>query len=157
MPIWFKLHISVFSFLYCWMSLLSRINSDKAHLMALQGGGHSRSITVLLRDQRSRVLLYLSFIAYVLCKSKRGSIESIVTTVQHCDCRSKTTSMCCAAVGEGLKKSGYFSWLLPLRGGGAPCFRIGGAEDNFIIYIEYCFFFVPVMKLRWEYNISKQF
>ena len=42
-------------------------------------------------------------------------------------------------------------------GGGAPCFRIGGAEDNFIFYIEYCFFFVPVMKLRWEYNISKQF
>ena len=41
--------------------------------------------------------------------------------------------------------------------GGAPCFRIGGAEDNFIFYIEYCFFFVPVMKLRWEYNISKQF
>ena len=38
-----------------------------------------------------------------------------------------------------------------------PCFRIGGAEDNFIFYIEYCFFFVPVMKLRWEYNISKQF
>ena len=24
-------------------------------------------------------------------------------------------------------------------GGGAPCFRIGGAEDNFIFYIEYCF------------------
>ena len=38
-----------------------------------------------------------------------------------------------------------------------PCFRIGGAEDNFIFYIEYCFFIVPVMKLRWEYNISKQF
>ena len=38
-----------------------------------------------------------------------------------------------------------------------PCFRIGGAEDNFINYIEYCFFFVPVMKLRWEYNILKQF
>ena len=33
-------------------------------------------------------------------------------------------------------------------GGGAPCFRIGGAEDNFIIYIEYCFFFVPMMKSR---------
>ena len=33
-------------------------------------------------------------------------------------------------------------------GEGAPCFRIGGAEDNFIFYIEYCFFFVPVMKLR---------
>ena len=32
--------------------------------------------------------------------------------------------------------------------GGAPCFRIGGAEDNFIIYIEYCFFFVPMMKSR---------
>ena len=29
-----------------------------------------------------------------------------------------------------------------------PCFRIGGAEDNFIIYIEYCFFFVPMMKSR---------
>ena len=40
---------------------------------------------------------------------------------------------------------------------GAPCFRIGGAEDNFIFYIEYCFFFVPVMKLRWEYNILNQF
>ena len=40
--------------------------------------------------------------------------------------------------------------VLPaIRGdGGAPCFRIGGAEDNFIFYIEYCFFFVPVMKLR---------
>ena len=37
------------------------------------------------------------------------------------------------------------------------CFRIGGAEDNFIFYIEYCFFFVPVMKLRWEYNILKHF
>ena len=30
--------------------------------------------------------------------------------------------------------------------GGALCFRVGGAEDNFISYIEYCFFFVPVMK-----------
>ena len=29
-----------------------------------------------------------------------------------------------------------------------PCFRIGGAEDNFIFDIEYCFFFVPVLKLR---------
>ena len=37
------------------------------------------------------------------------------------------------------------------------CFRIGGAEDNFIFYIEYCFFFVPVKKLRWEYNTLKQF
>ena len=34
------------------------------------------------------------------------------------------------------------------RRGGAPCFRIGGAEDNFIFYIEYCFFFVPMIKLR---------
>ena len=34
------------------------------------------------------------------------------------------------------------------EGEGAPCIRIGGAEDNFIFYIEYCFFFVPVMKLR---------
>ena len=33
-------------------------------------------------------------------------------------------------------------------GAGAPCFRIGGAEDNFIIYIEYCFFFAPMMKSR---------
>ena len=37
------------------------------------------------------------------------------------------------------------------------CFRIGGAEDNFIFYIEYCFFFLPGMKLRWEYNILKHF
>ena len=42
-------------------------------------------------------------------------------------------------------------------GGGAPCFRIGGAEDNFIFYIEYCLFFAPVKKLRWDYNILKQF
>ena len=38
-----------------------------------------------------------------------------------------------------------------------PCFRIRGTEDNFIFYIEYRFFFVPVMKLRLEYNIFKQF
>ena len=38
--------------------------------------------------------------------------------------------------------------LLHIPRGGAPCFRIGGAEDNFIFYIEYCFFFVPVLKLR---------
>ena len=38
-----------------------------------------------------------------------------------------------------------------------PCFRIGSAEDNFVIYIEYCFFFVPVKKLRRDYNILKQF
>ena len=52
-----------------------------------------------------------------------------------------------------------FSGFCPLRGypPPPPCFRIGGAEDNFIFYIEYCFFFVPVMKLRWEYNILKHF
>ena len=55
---------------------------------------------------------------------------------------------------EGSKKSAR---RCPLDGGAALCFRIGGAEDKFIFYIEYCFFFVPVMKLRREYNISKQF
>ena len=29
-----------------------------------------------------------------------------------------------------------------------PSFRIGGAEDNFITYIEYCFFYAPMMKSR---------
>ena len=28
------------------------------------------------------------------------------------------------------------------------CFRIGGAEDNFIFYIEDCLFFAPLKKLR---------
>ena len=54
------------------------------------------------------------------------------------------------------EKNAVFLSLFKRRGGG-PCFRIRSAEDNFIFYIEYCFFFVPVMKLRWEYNISKQF
>ena len=44
-----------------------------------------------------------------------------------------------------------------MKGGGAPCFRIGGAEDNFIFYIEYCLCFVLVKKLRQDYNILKQF
>ena len=37
--------------------------------------------------------------------------------------------------------------------GGAPCFRIGGAEDNFIFYIEYCFFFCSSdeIKVRVQY------
>ena len=50
------------------MSVLSGINSDKAHLMAVQGGGHPGSITVLLREQRSRALLYLSS-TYITYKS----------------------------------------------------------------------------------------
>ena len=33
------------------------------------------------------------------------------------------------------------------EGGTSTCFRIRDAKDNFIFYIEYCFF-VPVMKLR---------
>ena len=51
------------------------------------------------------------------------------------------------------------SWQIwgMLGGWGAPCFRLRGAEDNFIFYIEYCFLFVQVMKLRWEYNILKHF
>ena len=39
---------------------------------------------------------------------------------------------------------------------GAPCFRIGGAEDSFIFYIEYCLFFAPVKELKRDY-ILKQF
>ena len=39
----------------------------------------------------------------------------------------------------------------------SPYFKIGGAEDNFIFYIEYCLFFVSMIKLRWEYNILEQF
>ena len=61
----------VFVFVYCIVDCrcsVSGINSDKAHLMAVQGGGHPRSITVLLREQRSRALLYLSF-AYIMYKS----------------------------------------------------------------------------------------
>ena len=50
------------------MAVLSGINSDKAHLMAVQGGGHPGSITVLLREQRSRALLYLSS-TYIMYKS----------------------------------------------------------------------------------------
>ena len=42
-------------------------------------------------------------------------------------------------------------------GRGAPYIENRGIEDNFIFYIEYCFFFVPVMKLRWEYNILEHF
>ena len=63
----------------------------------------------------------------------------------------------CNMCGPANFNSNGLGLLRGKRGGGAPCFRIGGAEDNFIFYIEYCFFFVPVMKLRWEYNISKQF
>ena len=35
-----------------------------------------------------------------------------------------------------------------LGGGEGAWFRIGGAEDNFILYIEYCLLFAPVKKLR---------
>ena len=55
------------------------------------------------------------------------------------------------------ERIGICPYLLDLGGRGAPCFKIGVAEDNFIFYIGYCFFFVPVIKLRWEYNILKQF
>ena len=53
------------------------------------------------------------------------------------------------APSELFRKSIRFDTVTrPLGEGGQPCFRIGGLEDNFIIYIEYCFFFVPMMKSR---------
>ena len=48
-----------------------------------------------------------------------------------------------------LNGQSFFQKTLSGKGGcPPPCFRIGGAEDNFIFYIEYCFFFVLVMNLR---------
>ena len=47
------------------------------------------------------------------------------------------------------KKSAVFLTLFKRGGGaGASCFRIGGAEDNFIFYIECCFIFVLGIKLK---------
>ena len=37
---------------------------------------------------------------------------------------------------------------LDQRGTHPLCFRIGDGKDNFIFYIGYCFFFVPVMIFR---------
>ena len=83
----------VFVFVYCIVDRrcsVSGINSDKAHLMAVQGGGHPRSITVLLREQRSRALLYLSF-AYIMYKS-----FSPMRWVEHF-CAAQSSSKCCSA------------------------------------------------------------
>ena len=46
------------------------------------------------------------------------------------------------------------SWRKPAS---PPCIENRHIEDNFIFYIEYRFFFVPVVKLRWEYNILSYF
>ena len=76
------------------------------------------------------------------------------------EAREKTTLLtktCFPLVRISQKKTfltdqiNFLSACLPFTHGGgegAPCIENRGVEDNFIFYIEYRFFFVPVVKLR---------